>query len=129
MTNLGDVNFVRGNIHGGLGPGLVNDAHVVDNIGLLHPDTGVNDGESFSMSVRYDFDEELLLGAQLAGVSEGLVPDLVQGICGVGDQLSVKDFLVEVQVILGNIGPESEGLEVIIFTHNRGFGNCSETKI
>ena len=116
LTNHGDVSPGRESLHEGLGPGLGDGAQVVDHVGLGHPDTGVDDGEGLGISVRDDLDEELLLVVQLAGVSQGLVPDLVQGIGGVGDQLPEEDLLVGVERVddqahqLGNISLESEGL-------------------
>ena len=82
LTNPGDS-----------GPG--DGAQVVDHVGLGHPDTGVDDGEGLGISVQDDLDEELLLVAQLAGVSQGLVTDLVQGIGGVGDQVCEEDLFAE----------------------------------
>ena len=74
---------------GGSGPELG------DDVGLGHPDTGVDDGEGLGISVQDDLDEELLLVVQLAGVTQGLVPDLVQGIGGVGDQVCEEDLFAE----------------------------------
>merc|ERR1719225_2006799 len=97
LTNHGYVSPGRESLHEGLGPGLGDGPEVVDHVSLGHANTGVNDGEGIGIRVRDDLDEEFLLVVQLAGISEGLVPDLVQGIGGVGDQFSEENFFVGVE--------------------------------
>ena len=57
----------------------------------------------------------LLLGVEDSGVREGLVPDLVEGIGGVGDELAEEDLLVGVKGVdnqrqeLVDVSAEREG--------------------
>lgn len=51
------------------------------------------DGESSSLLVRSDANEEVLLSVELSRVGESGVTDLVEGIGRVGDQFTKEDFL------------------------------------
>ena len=70
---------------------------VVDEVGLGHTDTGIADGEGLVGLIGDDLDVEVLAGVELGGVGEGLVTDLVEGIGGVGNQLTKEDLLVLVE--------------------------------
>lgn len=66
---------------------------------LGHTNTGITDGQSLVLLVGDDVDAEVLVGVQDGGVREGLVTDLVQGIGGVGDQLTKENLLVRVDSV------------------------------
>lgn len=63
---------------------------------LGHTDTGITDGQGLGLLVGDDVNAQVLARVELAGVGQGLVADLVQGIGGVGNKFSQEDFLVGV---------------------------------
>jgi len=118
LTDHGDVSSGLECLHEGLGARLGNGTQVVDEVGLGHADAAVDDGQGLGLLVGHDLDEEVLLGLQLGGICEGLVADLVEGIAGVGNQLSEEDLFVGVEGVddqahqLGNLCLKCEGLRV-----------------
>mmetsp|Transcript_11498 Transcript_11498/g.32255 ORF Transcript_11498/g.32255 Transcript_11498/m.32255 type:complete len:727 (+) Transcript_11498:2001-4181(+) len=92
-----DVGASGEGLHEVLRAGAGDGSQVVDQVGLGHSDTRVNDGEGFGRLVRHDVDVELWVGFQDALVREGLVADLVQRITRVGDQLPEENLLVRVE--------------------------------
>lgn len=73
---------------------------------LGHTDTGILDGEGLGLLVGDDVNPQILARVELAGIRERLVPDLVESIGGVGDDLSEEDLLVGVD------GVDDEGEEL-----------------
>jgi len=59
----------------------------------LTSDTGILNGESTSLLVGSDTDEEILLSVELSRIGKSGVTDLVEGIGRVGDQFTKEDFL------------------------------------
>merc|ERR1719319_69011 len=94
---------------------------IVDHVGLGHTNAGVDDGEGLGIDVGDELDVHLFLGVQLAGVGEGLIPNFIQGIGRIGDQLSEEDFLVRVECVndqghkLSNLSLEGESFH--FFSH------------
>jgi len=99
LANHTDVSAGRDGLHEGASAGLGNRTQVVDQIGLLHTDTTVDDGQGVVGAVRDDSDLEVGLTLELLGLSDRLVADLVEGIGGVGDKLSKEDLLVRVESV------------------------------
>merc|ERR1711878_107506 len=119
LPDHGDVGASGQSLHEGLGAGLGDGAEVVDHVGLGHADTGVDDCERLGVAVRDNLDEQLILSLKLAGVSERLIPDLIQSIGGIGDQLPEENFFVGVECVddqthkLSNLSLESEGFNIV----------------
>ena len=96
---------------------------------LGHTDTGIPDDQGLVLLVGDDVDAEVLAGIQLAGVGQGLISDLVQGIGGVGDEFSQEDLLVGVDGVddqreqLRDLSLELEGFA----RHLEGFVTSSIT--
>ena len=97
LTNHGDVTTSGHGFHKRLGTGLRDSTQVVHHLVLGHTDTGILDGQGGVGLVRDDADEEVRLRLDLLRVRDGLVTDLIQGIGGVGHQLTQEDFLVAVE--------------------------------
>ena len=72
------------------------DSQVVLQVALVHADAVVADGEDPGLRVRLDVDEEVLPLHPHILVGEGLIAQLVDGVAGVGDDLTEKDLLVGV---------------------------------
>merc|ERR1712227_565052 len=83
LTDHGNVGAGGESLHESLGARFGDGSKVVDHVSLGHTDTGVEDSEGLGINVRDDLDVKFLLGLKLAGIGEGLIPDLVQGIGGV----------------------------------------------
>merc|ERR1711868_266927 len=83
LTDHGNVGAGGESLHESLGARFGDGSKVVDHVSLGHTDTGVEDSEGLGINVRDDLDVKFLLGLELAGIGEGLIPDLVQGIGGV----------------------------------------------
>mgnify|MGYP006900019992 CR=1 FL=1 len=83
---------------------------------LGHTDTGIADGQGLLLLVGDDVDAEVLARVELGRVREGLIADLVEGVGGVGDELSQEDLLVGVDSVddqrqkLRDLSLELEGL-------------------
>lgn len=72
-------------------------SHITYSLG--HTNTGITDGEGLVLQIGDDVDAQVLARVELGGVREGLVTDLVQGIGGVGDQLTQENLLVRVDSV------------------------------
>ena len=66
---------------------------------LGHTNTGVTESQSLVLHVGDDVDTKVLVGVELGRVRQGLIPNLVQRIRGVGDQLSQENLLVGVDSV------------------------------
>ncbi len=105
--------------HESLGAGLGDGSEIVDEVGLGHSDSRVDESEGLVVLVGDDLDEEVLPGLQLGGVGEGLVSDLVQGVAGIADHFSDEDLLVGVESVddqrhqLCDLRLEDEGLRLL----------------
>jgi len=116
LSNHGNIGTGLQGLHESLGSRLGDGSQVVDQVGLGHTDTGIDDGQCAGRLVGDKLDVELLAGVQLAGIRQGLVADLVQSIGGVRDQLSQEDLLVRVECVddqghqLSDLSLEGEGL-------------------
>ena len=75
LANHGNVGAGLESFHESFGSGLGNGTQVVDQIGLGHANTGVNDGEGLGFPVWDDLDEELLLRLELGGIGKGFIPE------------------------------------------------------
>ena len=85
--------------HTYLRAGLGDGTKVVDEVGLGHTDTGIDDGEDFVLLVGDDLNDKILARIKDGWVGEGRVTDLVEGIGGVGDEFPKEDLLVRVESI------------------------------
>ena len=97
LPDHGDVSASRHCLHKGLCATFGNSAQIVDKLILRHADARVLDGEGRVGLVRDDLDEEIGLGLNLIRVCDTLIPNLVQGIGSIGDQLAQEDLLVAVE--------------------------------
>merc|ERR1711988_1025970 len=97
LANHGHVGTGLDGLHERLGARLGDGSEVVHHIGLGHADARVGNGERVVALVSCDVDEEVLLGLELGGIGQALVANLVEGIGGVGDQLTKEDLLVRVE--------------------------------
>mmetsp|Transcript_18093 Transcript_18093/g.30891 ORF Transcript_18093/g.30891 Transcript_18093/m.30891 type:complete len:540 (-) Transcript_18093:58-1677(-) len=119
LTDHADVGASGDGLHEVPGAGLGDGSEVVDEVALGHSDSTVVDGEGVVSLVRNDPDFEVGLGLELLGLRDRVVPDLVEGVGGVGDELSQEDLLVGVEGVddethqLLDVGVEGEDL----FTH------------
>ena len=66
---------------------------------LGHTNTSVADGQGVVGLVWDDLDLEVGLGLQLLWLDDSLVSDLVEGIRGVGNELSEENLLVGVESV------------------------------
>ena len=80
-----------------LGTRLRDRTEVVDEVGLRHTDTGVDDRQDLVLLVGNDLDDEVLAGLEDGGVGEGGITDLVERIRRVRDQFTEEDLLVGVE--------------------------------
>jgi hypothetical protein len=99
LTDHADVGTGGESLHEGLGTGLGDRTEVVDQVGLGHTNTGIPDGKGTLLLVGSDSDVELLLSVELGRVGQSGISDLVEGIGGVGDELSEEDLLVGVESV------------------------------
>lgn len=93
LTDHGDISARGESFHESLGTGFGDGTKVVDEIGLGHTNTAIADRQDVVFLVGDDANVEILLGFENGRVGQGLVANLVQGIRGVGDQLTQEDFL------------------------------------
>ena len=70
---------------------------IVHQLVLCHPNAGILNRDGRIGLVRNDLDEEIRLGLDLFRIGDGLVPDLVEGIGRIRNQLAEKDFLIGVE--------------------------------
>merc|ERR1712238_405164 len=116
LTNHADVATRSHRLHEGLCATLRNGTKIVDQLILRHANTRILDGDGRVRFVWHDLDEEIRLRLNLVWVRDGLVPDLVQGIRSIGNQLSQEDLLVGVKGVddqaheLLNVSIEGESL-------------------
>ncbi len=88
-----DARHTETYLRAGLGDGT----EVVDEVGLGHADTGIDDGENLVLLVGDDADIEVLAGVKDRGVGEGCIADLVERVGRVRDEFSEEDLLVGVE--------------------------------
>ena len=81
------------------GAGLGDGADVFDDLFFRHADTVVGDGQRFSLFIGSEADHKLAVPFQQLAVGEGSETQLVDGVAGVGDQLTQKDLVVGVDRI------------------------------
>ena len=77
--------------------GLGDGTKVVDEVGLGHTDTGIDDGEDFVLLVGDDLNDKILARVKDGWVGEGRITDFVEGIGRVGDEFTEEDLLVGVE--------------------------------
>ena len=97
LTDHRNVSAGRDGLHESLGARLGNSSEIVDELGLGHTNTRVPEGKSVVGLIWDDLDAEVGLGLELLGLSDGLVAELVEGVRGVGNELSQEDLLVRVE--------------------------------
>jgi hypothetical protein len=123
LSNHGDISSLGKSLHEGLGSRLGDGSQVGDELLLGHADTGIAEGEGVVVLVGDDVDLEALLVADNVGVGEGSVPDLIEGIRGIGDELSEEDLLVGVEGVddeahqLLDVSVEGKVLSGSLFSH------------
>mmetsp|Transcript_85951 Transcript_85951/g.240539 ORF Transcript_85951/g.240539 Transcript_85951/m.240539 type:complete len:294 (-) Transcript_85951:7-888(-) len=116
LPDHGDVAAGRHRLHESLRTRLGNGAKVVDELVFRHADARVLDGDRRVCLVWDDLDEKVRLSLDLLRIGDGLVPDLVQGVGCVGNQLAQEDLLVAVEGVddqahqLLNVSVERERL-------------------
>mmetsp|Transcript_10955 Transcript_10955/g.26530 ORF Transcript_10955/g.26530 Transcript_10955/m.26530 type:complete len:310 (+) Transcript_10955:1298-2227(+) len=97
LTNHTDIGTGGKSLHESLGSRLGDGTKVVDQIGLGHTDTGILNGECVVGLVGDKLDVKFRFRIQDGAVGQRLVTDLVEGITGIGNQLTKKDLLVGVE--------------------------------
>jgi hypothetical protein len=80
-------------------PGLGDGTKVIDHVSLGHANATIADGEDLIFFVWSDADEELLLGIEDGGFSEGGVANFVNSIGTIGDEFTEENFFVGVESI------------------------------
>jgi hypothetical protein len=80
-------------------PGLGDGTKVVDHVSLGHADAAIAKGEDLIFFVWCHADEEILLGIEDGGISEGGVANFVNSIGTIGDEFTEENFLVGVESI------------------------------
>ena len=76
-----------------------------------------------------NFDVQLFARIELGRIRQTLVPNLIEGIGGVGDQLAKEDFFVGVESVddqahqLSNLGLESKRFRLPTIIHLLGIGH------
>lgn len=117
LTNHGDVGAGLKSLHEGLRSRSSNGTQVVDQVSLRHTNPGIDESKRLLLLIRDDLDVKILSAVQLRRIRQGLITDLVQGVGGVRDQLTEKDFFVRVERVddqghqLGNLRLEGEGFD------------------
>ena len=92
LSNHGDVTSSSHGIHESLGTRVGDSPKIVHELVLCHP----NDRSSIGL-VRNDLDEEIRLGLDLFWICDRLVPDLVESIGRIRNQLAQTEFLTGVE--------------------------------
>jgi hypothetical protein len=82
-----------------LRPGLGNGTKVIDHIGLGHADATIAEGEDLIFLVWGYANEELLLGLENGGLSEGGVANFVKSIRTIRDEFTEENFFVGVESV------------------------------
>jgi hypothetical protein len=80
-------------------PGLGDGTKVIHHVSLGHADATVADGEDLIIIFWSYADEELLLGFENGGISEGGVANFVKSIGTIGDEFTEENFFVGVEGI------------------------------
>jgi len=85
--------------HESLGSGLGNSSEVVNQFLFGHSDTGIPKGEGVVGFIGNDSNSEAGFEVESGrfGVGNGLVSDFVEGIRGIGNELSQENFLVGIK--------------------------------
>jgi hypothetical protein len=78
---------------------LGNRTKVVDHVSLGHADATIADGQDLVFFVWNYAYEELLLGIEDRGVSEGGVANFVKSIGAIGDDFTEEDLFVGIESI------------------------------
>jgi len=79
--------------------GVGDDTEALHQVSLAHADAGVLDDQLVVGLVGDDADAQVGVGLELLGRGDRELPDLVQCVGAVGDQLSQEDFLVGVDAV------------------------------
>lgn len=88
---------------------------------LGHSNAGISKSEGIGGLIGDDFNFEAGLILNDVGVSEGAIPDLIEGIGGIGDELSEEDFFVGVEGVddeahqLLDVSIEGKVLSIVAF--------------
>ena len=64
-----------------------------------HAETAILDRQGLVLLVGDDVNAEVLARVELAGVRQSLIPDLVEGIRGIGDEFSQENFFIGVDSV------------------------------
>lgn len=80
-------------------PGLGNGTKVIDHISLGHANATIAEGEDLVFLVWGYANEELLLGLENGGLSEGGVANLVKSIRTIRDEFTEENFFVGVESV------------------------------
>jgi hypothetical protein len=80
-------------------PRLGDGTKVIDHVSLGHADATIAEGEDLIVLVWSYADEELLLGIEDGGISEGGVANFVKSIGTIRDEFTEENFLVGVESI------------------------------
>ena len=72
---------------------------VIHHVGLGHTDARVTDSENFILLIGNDEDIQVLAGVEHRRFREGGIANFVEGVGGVGDELTQEDLLVGVEGI------------------------------
>jgi hypothetical protein len=82
-----------------LRPGLGNGTKVIDHISLGHANATIAEAEDLVFLVWGYANEELLLGLENGGLSEGGVANLVKSIRTIRDEFTEENFFVGVESV------------------------------
>jgi hypothetical protein len=99
LTNHTNIGTRIESLHERLGSRLGNGTKIVDEISLCHTDTGIFNDKRVVGFVSGELDLKLGFGVHDGAVGERLVSDLIEGITGIGDQLTEENFLVGVESV------------------------------
>jgi hypothetical protein len=99
LSNHGDISTARKSLHKGLSTGLGDSTKIVDQLLLGHTDTGIPESKGIVGLIGNNPDSEVGLNVQLSTlrVGNGLVPDLIEGIGSIRNQLSKENLLVRIE--------------------------------
>merc|ERR1719284_1066076 len=97
LSNHGVVAVGTHNLHESLGAKFIYRPKIFHQLALCHTNARILDRDGRIGLVRNNLDEEIRLGLDLLWIGDGLVPDLVEGIDRIRNQLAEKDFLIGVE--------------------------------
>jgi hypothetical protein len=115
LTNHTNISTSGKGFHESLSTGFGDGTEIVDQITLGHTNTSIFDSKGVVGFVWNQTDFKVGFGVHDGGISQRLIPDLIKGIGGIGDQLSQEDFLVGVKGVddkgqqLVDVSREGEG--------------------